>query len=122
LSTLLGVNLACTTGQNPTPYHVEFKAQVADAVVKAHIRKEELPDLIHTLEDAVKARLRGKSSIGYGDRRMLAYKNFDQYFKPMKHLFNFSTQTPNPSLIASAKNAQATLMDLGLDLEAAAIQ
>jgi hypothetical protein len=122
MSTLLGVNLACTTGQNPTPYHVEFKAQVADAVVKAHIRKDELPDLMQQLESAVKARLQGKSSIGYGDRRMLAYKDFNQYFKPMKTLFNFSNQTLNPPLITSAKNAQATLMDLGLDLEAAAIQ
>ena len=121
MSTLLGVNLACTTGQNPTPYHVEFKAQVADAVVEAHIRKDELPELIHKLEAAVKARLGGKSSIGYGDRRMLAYKNFDHYFKPMQILFNFATQTPNPPLIASVKKAQATLLDLGMDLEAAAI-
>jgi hypothetical protein len=39
----------------------------------------------------------------------------------MQTLFNFATQTPNPPLIASAKKAQATLLDLGMDLEAAAI-
>jgi methylamine--corrinoid protein Co-methyltransferase len=122
MSTLLGVNLACTTGQNPTPYHVEFKAQVSDAVVKAHIQKDELPNLIQQLERAVKAQLKGQSSIGYGDRRMLAYKDFDLYFKPMKRLFNFANQTPNPPLIANAKKAQATLVNLGLDLEAAAIR
>jgi methylamine--corrinoid protein Co-methyltransferase len=121
MSTLLGANLTCITGDNPTPYHVEFRAKVADAVVKANIRKEELPVLIQQLENAVKTQLKGKSSVGYGDRRMLAYKDFDQYFKPMKEFFNFSNQTPNPPLIESAKKAQATLVDLGIDLETAAI-
>jgi methylamine--corrinoid protein Co-methyltransferase len=122
MSTLLGVNLTCITGQNPTPYHVEFRTQVADAVVEANILKEELPVLKQQLENSINDRLNGKSSVGYGDRRMLAYKDFDQYFKPMKALFNFSNQMPNPPLIANAKKAKATLANLGIDLEAVAIQ
>jgi hypothetical protein len=122
MSTLLGSNLTCITGDNPTPYHVEFRTQVADAVVNANIRKDELPSLIQKLENAINTHLKGKSSIGYGDRRMLAYKDFDQYYKPMKYLFDFVKQTPKTPLIESAKKAKAALVDLGIDLDAAAIQ
>jgi methylamine--corrinoid protein Co-methyltransferase len=122
LNTVLGVNLTCTGGgANPTPYHVEYRAMVADATVHAGITRSEVPDLAQEIETAARARLHGPWTSGYGDRRMLAYKDFEQYLAPMQANYNFTQQTPTPALVAHAQHAARQLRDLGLDIEAAAI-
>ena len=96
--------------------------RAAAATVKADIKKDEVPDLTKRIETTVRAKLKGKSTTGYGDRRMLAYKDFDKYFSVMNTLYNFDAQTPRPRLVESAKKAGRVLRDLGLDVEAAGIR
>jgi methylamine--corrinoid protein Co-methyltransferase len=119
-NTVMGCNLVCTTGSNPTPYHVDFRARVADATVKAGITRSEVRNVMERLDSIVQERLHGAPPVGYGDRRMLAYKDFERYFKPMKEMYNFINQTPSKVLVENAKKAKKILAELGVDLEAAA--
>ena len=90
--------------------------------MKARIRRDEVPDLMTTIESIVKEMLHGAPLVGYGDRRMLAYKDFERYFKPMREIYNFIDQKPSKGLVANAKKAGKVLAELRLDLEAAATQ
>jgi methylamine--corrinoid protein Co-methyltransferase len=119
-NTVMGCNLVCTTGSNPTPYHVEFRARVADATVRARIKQDEVRGLMEEIDDLVTERLHGVPLVDYGDRRMLAYKDFESYFAPMREMYDFPGQKPSKVLVANATKAGAILAALGLDLEAAA--
>ncbi len=117
INTVIGSNLVCTTGGSPTPYHVEFEAEASDATIKARIKREELPDLIRRIDDAVKERLAGKPFVGYGDRRMLVYADYEKYYAPMKEMYDFVRGNPSKALIENSAKAKRTLKSLGLDLE-----
>jgi methylamine--corrinoid protein Co-methyltransferase len=120
VNTVLGANLSCTTGGNPTPLHVEFKIEAADATVKAKIAKQEVPEFEKNLEALISERLRESPQTTYGDRRMLAYADFDKYFGQMKDAYDFVNGKPTEEIASNAQKARRALKDLGLDLEAVA--
>lgn len=120
LNTLIGSHLRCITPGNPTPYHVEFQVQVSDATVKAKIKRNDVKALLDTIDSEIQKELHGAPPRDFGDYRMLAYKDFNQYFAPMKRLFDYSKQQPSSVLLASARKASKVLAQVGLDLEAAA--
>ncbi len=122
LDTLLGCNLICTTGSNPTPYHVEYRVQVADAAVKAGIKRGEGRELVERIDGLVRERLGGQPLVDYGDRRMMVYQDFEGYFKPMKEMYDFTTQRPSKTLTENARRAGKALAEVGLDIEASAIE
>jgi len=119
MNTVLGCNLVCTTGGNSTPYHVEFRAETADAVVKSKIRREEVPELEKRFDALIADRLQGKPQAGYGDRRMYAYVDFEKYFGAMKEAYDFVNGKPTKETAANAQRARRATVELGLDLEAA---
>ncbi|MFQ6077028.1 MAG: hypothetical protein ACE5Z5_13020, partial [Candidatus Bathyarchaeia archaeon] len=121
-NTVMGCNLVCTTGTNPTPYHVEFRAQVSDATVRAGIKREEVRGVMDKIDKIVRDKLHGRPLVGYGDRRMMVYKDFEGYFRPMRGNYDFKNQRPSITLTENAKRAGKVLAELGLDLEAAAIE
>jgi hypothetical protein len=122
LNTLIGSHLRCITPGNPTPYHVEFQVQVSDATVKAPIKRNDVETLLGIIDNKIKKELKGAPPRDFGDYRMLAYKDFNQYFAPMKKLFNYSKQQPNSLLLENARKAAKILAQIGLDLETANIQ
>jgi len=122
MNTVLGCNLSCTTGGNPTPLHVEFKTEAADATVKARIRREEVPELERKIDALIAERVKGSPDVTYGDRRMQAYTDFEGYFGAMRAAYDFVNGKPTKETAANAQKARRTLRDLGLDLEAAATQ
>lgn len=118
INTVMGINLTCTTGGNPTPYHVEFRVNVSDATVRARIRREEIPDLMGRIDEVIREKLAGKPYVGYGDRRMLAYVDYEKYYSSMKEMYDFIKGKPSKALLKNAFTTRRTLKDLGLDLEA----
>jgi methylamine--corrinoid protein Co-methyltransferase len=120
LNTLIGSHLRCITPGNPTPYHVVFQVQVSDATVKAKIKRNDVKALLDTIDSEIQKELHGAPPRDFGDYRMLAYKDFNQYFAPMKRLFDYSKQKPSSMLLVSARKASKVLAQVGLDLEAAA--
>ena len=121
-NTVLGVNLSCTTGGNPTPLHVEFKVEAADATVKAKIRREEVPGIEKKIDALIVERLQGRREAIMGDRRMYAYVDFERYYGEMKAAYDFVNGKPTKETATNADRARRLLRDLGLDLEAAATQ
>ena len=122
MNTVVGCNLSCTTGGNPTPLHVEFKTEAADATVKARIRREEVLELERKIDALIAERVKGSPYAAYGDRRMYAYVDFEKYFGAMKEGYDFVNGKPTKETAANAQKARRALRDLGLDLEAAATQ
>jgi hypothetical protein len=118
VNTVLGVNLTCTTGGSPTPYHVEFRGLVSDASIRAKIRKDELPHLMSSIDMKIRERLAGRPYVGYGDRRMLAYVDYEKYYGAMKEAYDFVKCKPSKTLLESAAKAGRVLKDFGLDIEA----
>jgi hypothetical protein len=80
------------------------------------VRKRRMEEI----DGLVTERLRGVPLVDYGDRRMLAYKDFECYFAPMREMYDFPAQKSSKVLVANAMKAGTVLADLGLDLEAAA--
>lgn len=120
MNTILGANLSCTTGGNPTPLHVEFKAETADATVRASIKRSEVPDLANKFDALINERMKESPQTTYGDRRMLAYTDFEQYYSQMKAAYDFVNGKPTSETASNAEEARRALRDLGLDLEASA--
>jgi len=112
-STVLGCNLPCIAGNSPTPYFVEFRVRVSDATVRADIKRKEVGEMLQGIDKAIKERIRGRVA-DYGDRRMLAYKDFQKYFEPIKELYDFTNQQPSPTLIKNGEKAIKVLEDIGL--------
>lgn len=121
LNTLIGSHLRGITPGNPTPYHVEFQVQVSDATVKAQIKRSDVEALLGIIDNEIKKELKGAPPRDFGDYRMLAYKDFNQYFAPMKKLFNYSKQQPSSLLLENARKAAKILAQIGLDLKTANI-
>jgi hypothetical protein len=121
-NTVLGVNLSCTTGGNPTPLHVEFKVEAADATVKARIRRDEVPELERRIDGLMVERLQGRPEGTMGDRRMYAYVDFEKYYGEMRAAYDFVNGKPTKETATNAQRARRALRDLGLDLESAATQ
>jgi hypothetical protein len=120
LNTIIGSHLRCITPGNPTPYHVEFQVQVSDATVKAQIKRNDVETILAVIDNEIHKELHGVPPRDFGDYRMLAYKDFTQYFAPMKKLFNYSQQTPSSKLLENAHKASKILRHIGLDLDTSA--
>jgi len=117
LNTIIGSHLRCITPGNPTPYHVEFQVQVSDATVKAQIKRNDVETILAVIDNEIHKELHGLPPRNFGDYRMLAYKDFTQYFAPMKKLFNYSQQAPSSKLLENAHKASKILRHIGLDLD-----
>lgn len=117
LNTLIGSHLRCITPGNPTPFHVEFQVQVSDATVKARIRRNDVETLLGVIDHEIQKEMHGAPPRDFGDYRMLAYKDFNQYFSPMKELFNYAKQKPSALLLENAQKASKALSQIGLELE-----
>lgn len=122
INTVMGCNLNCITAADPTPYHVEFRAGASDATIRARIKRAEVPELIRRINQATREKLAGKPFAGYGDRRMLAYVDYEKYYGGMREMYDFVKGKPSKILLENAARAMRTLKDFGLDLEAAAVK
>jgi len=113
-STVLGCNLPCIAGNSPAPYFVEFRARVSDATVRAGIGRKDVGGILKGIDKAIGERVRGPVA-DYGDRRMLAYKDFQKFFEPIKELYDFANQQPSPALMENGRRAIGVLEELGLE-------
>lgn len=114
LDTVLGCSLF---GYHEVPSDVQFRTEVSDATIKAGIKKEEVKEIMHTIEYEMRKKLGGKLRFtAVPDRRMLLYKDFDAYFNPLQELYDFKRMKPTEKHIKSQNAAKKVLREIGLEL------
>ena len=104
-----------------TPFDISFVSEVSDATLKAGIKRDEVPEILKRVDERCVEALKAESHIvseqGFvRDRRILAYVDWDEYYRQMSQVYDFTRGRPTVDTLRNCEGARRELAEAGLPL------